>query len=172
MTTIAIKEDVDGWSFAWDRQVTAGNRKEFYTLDKVFRNRWTFGVAGSVRAANVLNTMSIPARKAALSTFQYVVTVLVPAISDKLADENALEVDNGEANASFSVLVEVDGDAFFIGGDFAVLPIIDYGAVGSGGDFALGALESGASLKKAVKIAAKLDLYSGYEITVMRSENV
>lgn len=172
MTTIAIKEDANGWNFAWDRQVTAGGRKEFYTLDKVFRNRWTFGVAGSVRSANVINTMTIPVRKASQSTFKYVVTTLVPAISDKLADENALEVDNGEASASFNVLVEVDGDAFYIGADFAVLPVIHYAAIGSGGDFAHGALEAGASLKKAVKIAAKLDLFSGFEVTMMRSENV
>ncbi len=172
MTTIAIKEDDSGWSFAWDRQVTRGSGKEFYTLDKVFRNRWVFGVAGSVRIANIIQTMNIPARKTTQSAFLYMVTTLVPALSKKLSDEQAMEVENGEANAGFRLLIDVDGSAFEVGPDFAILPIVGHAAIGSGGDFASGALESGSSLKRAVKIAAKLDLYSGYEITVKRSEDV
>lgn len=39
----------------------------------------------------------------------------------------------------------------------------DFGAFGSGRDFALGALAMGASPKEAVRIAARLDIYTGIE---------
>lgn len=45
---------------------------------------------------------------------------------------------------------------------------VDAWSMGSGGDIALGAMEAGATPEEAVRIAARRDLYTGGETTVLR----
>jgi hypothetical protein len=46
------------------------------------------------------------------------------------------------------------------------IPLFTPAAMGSGADYALGALYAGATLKEAVRIASKLDVYTGGKITL------
>ena len=61
----------------------------------------------------------------------------------------------------FAFLIAIGGEIFDIGSDFAVC--IDSGGiygVGSGSSLAIGALKAGATLEKALEIAAEIDPYT------------
>lgn len=163
MTTIAAQKTKDGWQFAWDNQVTSGYSKSRYGLNKVFRNRWVFGVTGAVRAANLLQTMDIPKMKKGQDEFKYIVNILAPEIQKVMKKNNY---------PPFSALVEVNGKVFEIGSDMSVIPVKKFIATGSGGVYADAALKAGTDLKRAIQIASDTDLYTGFKVTVKASKDV
>lgn len=175
MTTVVAKKVSDTvWQFAYDSQVTAGNRAEDYGLSKVFSNgSYVFGGAGYVRTLNVLETAKFPQITAKdKNTYSWVVNKFVPALQSAFRTAMIMEVQNEQAESNSSILMWVRGEVFAIGHDFSAIPVYDYDVVGSGSNFAFGALDAGASAKKAVKIATKRDVYSGGKVNVINVEVV
>lgn len=176
MTTIVAVQRKGDVEFAADSQMTYGNLKSPDSFRKVFANGpVVFGFAGSVRAANVLRFMDVPAlpkkRLNRNDLERWVVTDLVPAMQDALETGNAMEIHNNEVDSYSRVLVSVQGSVYEIGSNFSVTrESSGVYSVGSGSDFALGAMAAGASPAEAVKIASKLDSYTGGRIqSVMAS---
>lgn len=60
-----------------------------------------------------------------------------------------------------------EGATVFCGGGSQPEAAADFQAYGSGQQFALGAMAMGATARQAVEIAARYDIYTGGEITVM-----
>lgn len=167
MTTIvAVKTETD-IKFAWDSQVTWQGRA-MLGCEKVFDNGpVTFGVAGSGRAGDILKHMDIPGRREYEPDFDnehWIVTELVPAIVTAFQDVSA----GGEGqpfDVDGHIILAVDGVIGYLASDLCwAEDASGIYAVGSGSDYAIGALEAGASVKKAVEVAVKWDLYSGGEV--------
>lgn len=75
---------------------------------------------------------------------------------------NDYKWDEKDGETKFNFLIAIGGEIFDISDDFAVCIDIDgiYG-IGSGSSIAIGALKAGASIKKALEIAADKDPYTG-----------
>ena len=69
--------------------------------------------------------------------------------------------DESDDETKFAFLIAIGGEVFDIADDFAVCLDADgiYG-IGSGSSLAIGALKAGASIKKALEIAADKDPYT------------
>lgn len=66
-------------------------------------------------------------------------------------------------------LVVLQGRIFEISFDFTVEESDKpYHGIGSGSRYAIGAMAAGKSIKKAIQVAAELDLYTGGELKVLK----
>lgn len=169
-TVIATRDDKNKITFAWDSQVTYGNRAES-GIDKVFANGpVVFGVAGTVRTLNILRYMHVPDQEKYRDNYdtrRYIVTKLIPAMIKALKEVDAAYVEDSQVNNLSSIILSVDDVIGYIGGDFSFTED-DLGAyaVGSGSSFALGALAVGANERTALQVAATFDLYTNDDIEV------
>ena len=98
------------------------------------------------------------------------ITKFVPAMRECL-EENDYKSDPSDKDSGFSMLIAFDGELFDIGDDFSVLLNGDgiYG-VGNGAKYAIGALDAGASVEKALEIAAKNDIYTSGPFQIVRQQ--
>lgn len=60
-----------------------------------------------------------------------------------------------------AIVIDADGNCYNYGSRLLPMPVGKPNAIGSGAQFAMGAMLAGASADKAVKIAIKLDSYTG-----------
>lgn len=169
MTTVVAAETKKKIIFATDSQVTFGARKERMPKGKIVKNGdIVFAFAGAVRVKNILEHANLPKTPSSRkwdAIEQWAVKKLVPSMRKALREEEAIEIRDGEANSSSSILVAVNGRLFEVSSDFAVTRN-DEGvySIGSGSSYALGALAAGASPVQAVGIATYFDSYSGGDI--------
>lgn len=172
MTTIIAVPGEKSVRFAWDTQVTSGNRAET-GYEKVFQNGpVTFGVAGHLRTSNILRYMNIPDQdkhKKDYDTRKWIVNKLTPAILEAVQKHGASNTYQDKAYTNGSAIIHVDGVTGYLDSDlsFSESELGAY-AVGSGSEYALGALVAGVSPKDSVKVAAALDLYTGGEVRTMK----
>ena len=98
------------------------------------------------------------------------ITKFVPAMRECL-DENGYRPDPSDKDSGFSMLIAYDGEIFDIGDDFSVV-INDKGVygVGNGSKYAIGAVEAGASIEKALEIAADNDIYTSAPFQIVRQQ--
>lgn len=74
----------------------------------------------------------------------------------------------------FTILVvKPDGSAFYANDEFTFSGPLkaDYFAIGSGADYAVGAFEAGADVFTAMRIALKLDPWTGGRLTFLEHDN-
>lgn len=177
MTTVLAIEKAGDVTFASDSQVSVGGMKHPDSFQKVFRNGdVVFGLAGKVRTANILRFMDVPRIDPKLKgdeVDRWVTKTLIPAMQTALTDARAVEDDKGELDTSSHVLVAVKGRCYRIGADFSWFRTGTgiYG-IGSGSDYAMGALHAGAPILDALKIASKLDSYTGGRLSVVSAKGM
>jgi ATP-dependent protease HslVU (ClpYQ) peptidase subunit len=157
-----------------DNQTTSGYLKIGHatTSPKVFRrSNLLFGISGSVRAQNVLQTRFTPPERAAdePDDLSYLVTI-VESLRVLFRDagiakiENAVE-NNGEDGSS--LLIGYHGRLFQISSDWSILePSLPYIAIGSGREYALGSMHALSktsapqkTVRAALMAAAEFDIY-------------
>jgi ATP-dependent protease HslVU (ClpYQ) peptidase subunit len=138
MTTVAF----DGTTLAADSQSTTGNIRGHAT--KIAKNKAGFLVAGSGSYAVVKVWINW-------------VLAGMPAESQPTnADESSIIIVDPRGHATLFAEIAVAQP----------MPRKQW-ALGSGGDLAMGAMAAGADARTAVKIACKLDVYSGGRIVVL-----
>lgn len=84
--------------------------------------------------------------------------------------ENGRQGDFPKSEALNGILLNKDGIWEFFGNGIPYKYPGKFLAVGSGGDFAMAAMDAGADIKKAMKIAMKYDAGSGFGTTYMELE--
>lgn len=170
MTTIAAKKTATGVSVAWDAQVTSGNRASSTEFSKVVKvnDQFLVGATGHVRYANLIHRAQVdPIHTYDLSQpgfdgLGWLTDTLVPAWMKAI--RNAQETHPAEDKAEVPdgvALIVLAGEIYTVGWDYSVSNNGDFQALGSGSDFAVAAMHLGKSAKKAVEVAAELDLYTG-----------
>lgn len=173
MTTIIGIEDATGCYLAADNQTTVDGRAFFDPSMSKIRVLGDFLVAaaGSGLACDIVNHLWKPVALKAFhtSTYEFMIMDVVPAI--KRAFETYGFPTSDTADEAYAILIAFQGHLFEIACDGSVLCREDgiYG-IGTGSTYAIGALEAGATLEEAMRIAASNDIYTGGEIQIVRQE--
>jgi hypothetical protein len=101
-----------------------------------------------------------PTAKESKDLYHFMISKVVPSL--KLCfKENEYKWDVEDDETKFAFLIIIGGQIFELADDFSVtLDGKGYYGVGSGSDFAIGALNAGATLKEALKIASDNDAFT------------
>lgn len=194
MTTVIAVETLAGVTFGWDSQITYRHRAVHSDV-KVFANSGVvFGTSGDVRYGNILRYMDIPDQNTD-DTDRYVTNSLIPAMQQALKTADAAKMSDSKIDTDSVALVCVGGRMYDIGSDLSWhRPNDGIYAIGSGSNYALGALKAMPPIydktsvikpsdpyaaatgylgvRRALEVAAELDLYSGGELYVKTVEEI
>lgn len=167
MTTIVAVETPEGVTFATDSRVSGPNLNDGW-VSKVFQNNgMVFGIAGYLRVSQVMQHMKLPDLPKSdkpEKIDKWMTQVFAPVFLKVNKDMG----DSGFRSGS-NALVSVKGRVY----DFASDGSWSRNAsgvysIGSGASYALGALEAGATPKKAIKVAAKYDWGTNSDVRIMK----
>jgi len=164
VTTIVGKMTPTKAHFGADSLVTADRKYTHPNMVKVVeRGQYIIAGAGESAACDIIHHIwkpptPITADKADL--YHFVISRVVPSMKDCFK-HNEYKWDEKTDETKFSFLIAIGGEIFDISSDFAVCIDSDgiYG-IGSGSSLAIGALKAGASIKRALEIAADKDPYT------------
>lgn len=176
MTTIVAKVNDNGTvDLGADSQSTAGAETSHVNKIAEINGQFHIAVAGRTRYGNLLKYISVPPLHEAeyetgnYDAFGYLITKVVPAWVEGLRDQFHGIPDQKEDWPDGVAVVVLQGRLFRIAYDFTVVEANrDFIGVGSGSDYALGALAAGKSVKKALEIAAELDIYTGGDLHIYK----
>lgn len=175
MTTIVAVAKNGNVTIGADAQVTDGSRPFIHTtMEKITKNNgWLIAGAGDSAPCDILQLIfvpPVPGVKEKENLYKFMVTKFVPAMRECL-EENGWKEDKEDKDSGFNMLFAFDGEVFDIGNDFSVLLNSDgiYG-VGSGSSIAIGALYAGASVERALEIAANNDIYTSPPFQIVRQQ--
>jgi len=169
MTTIVGVQYKDKCVIAADNQVTGDTGRRYNHPDmKKISKRGEFLIAGSgeVQPCDVAQQIWTPPRVTAKDKediYRFMIIKAMPSLR-KCLTENGYDFNEGKGEGKaddnrFNFIMAVGGELFDIADDLSVCRSDDgiYG-VGSGSPYAMGALHAGKTPKRAVEIAAKLDV--------------
>jgi len=175
MTTIVAVVKNGNVTIGADSQVTDGARPSVHAnMQKITKNNgWLIAGSGDSQPCDILQHVfvpPIPTIKERENLYKFMITRFIPAMRECL-DENGWKKDENDKDSGFNMLFAFDGEVFDIGNDFSVLLNSDgiYG-VGSGSPFAIGALYAGASVEKALEIAANNDIYTSGPFQILKQQ--
>ena len=175
MTTIVAVCKNGNVTMGADSQVTDGSRPNRHSkMEKITKNNgWLIAGSGDSTPCDILQHIFIPpvpTIKERDNLYKFMITKFIPAMQDCL-EENNWKPDQNDKDSGFSMLFAFDGEVFDIGNDFSVLLNSDgiYG-VGNGSQFAIGALYAGASVEKALEIAANNDIYTSGPFQIIKQQ--
>jgi len=167
MTTILAVQHEDKVVFGADSQTTAtsGKRYTHPSMTKLTeKNQFIVACAGDVAACDIVHHLWTPPNPKAADRqdlYVFVVSRVVPSLKECFKLNEYKWQAEKDDDGGFTILLAVGGMVFEIDDDMSVA--LEEGGlyvIGSGSDLGIGALASGASLKKALSIAAKFDVYT------------
>lgn len=175
MTTIVALQHDWGVEFGSDSLVTANRKYSDVRMTKI-NKRGQFIIAGSGLSSYCDVAQHIwnpPAPSAAdkKDLYHFMIAKVIPSLKQEFKD-NDLEIKSDKDDEPrFAFLIAICGEVFDVADDFAI-SLTDSGlyGVGSGSSFALGALAAGASVEKALEIAADFDPYSAHPFAFIEQE--
>jgi ATP-dependent protease HslVU (ClpYQ) peptidase subunit len=177
MTTIVAVQKRDGVSFGADSLVTAGRKYNHPRMVKISQ-RGQFIIAGSGLSSYCDVAQHIwnpPAPTAAdkKDLYHFIIAKVIPSLKQSFKD-NDLKLDSEKDDEPrFAFLIAIAGEVFDIADDFAVsLTSSGFYGVGSGSSLAIGALEAGASIEKALEIAGRHDPYTAAPFLYIEQKKV
>ena len=175
MTTIVGVAKNGNVTMGADTQITDGNRRHNHPIMEKISKKNGFLIAGSgdVQPCDILQHIFIPPVPTVTDRkdlYHFMIIKFVPAMRECLED-NGWKPNPEDKDSGFNMLFAFDGEIFDIGDDFSVLLNGDgiYG-VGSGSPIAIGALYAGASVEKALEIAANNDVYTSAPFQIVRQQ--
>ena len=166
MTTLIMVQQDGDVEMGWDSMLTRSNEKHMLVSPKIFLNNGLiFGVSGTLRAADILETTDIPTY-AGGNQRHWLIRELTPVLREALSKEPSLLDEDGTA-AGWGFMAIVDGQAFQFDSMFnPVQHVSGLYTMGSGGDYARGALMAGASVLGALEVSSIVDPYTGGALSV------
>jgi len=175
MTTIVAVVKNGNVTMGADSQVSDGSRPNKHPqMEKITKNNgWLIAGSGDSTPCDILQHIFIPpvpTAKEREDLYKFMIVKFIPAMRESL-EENGWKKDSEDKDSGFSMLFAYNGEVFDIGNDFSVLLNSDgiYG-VGNGSQFAIGALYAGASVEKALEIAANNDIYTSGPFQIVRQQ--
>lgn len=175
MTTIIARKNDNGTvDLAWDSQSTGMGTAVSEKVFQVNEQFWV-GVAGRTRYSNVLGYIDVPPihpsdlSRDDFDVRGYLITQVVPAWVEGLDKQFGRVPDQKEDWPDGMALIIIKGRIFQCSFDFTIVESDrEFRGIGSGSEYAIGAMAVGKSVKKAIEVAAELDLYTGGELKVMK----
>ena len=175
MTTIVAIVKNGNVTMGADAQVTDNARPNIHPkMEKISKiNGWLIAGSGDSQPCDIMQNMftpPVPTAKERENLYKFMITKFIPAMRECL-DENGWKKDENDKDSGFNMLFAFDGEVFDIGDDFSVLLNSDgiYG-IGNGSQFAIGALYAGATVDKALEIAANNDIYTSGPFQIVRQQ--
>lgn len=170
MTTIIVRRTPAGLSIGWDSRFSTPMAKGSLATPKVVaREGFVYGLAGTVRLQNVMESRELPVFEGG-DARAWVMGELVPEVKSALDESGAVAV---EGMYDFEMLVVVGGRVFYVFGDLGVVEEdSEFWVIGSGEFYAKGALAMGATTIEALRVAARFDPGTGGDLTVKRVEDL
>jgi ATP-dependent protease HslVU (ClpYQ) peptidase subunit len=165
MTTIVAVQKDDGVYFGADSLVTATRKYNHPNMVKISeRNNYIIAGSGLSSYCDVAQHIWKPPTPNAIdkkNLYHFFIAKVIPTLKECFkANDLKLESEKDE-DTRFAFLIAVCGEVFEVADDFAVsMDGSGFYGVGSGANLAIGALETGANLEKALKIASKHDPYT------------
>jgi ATP-dependent protease HslVU (ClpYQ), peptidase subunit len=169
MTTLIAIQTSDDVELGWDSQMTITNEALSLVTPKVFVNNGIiFGVSGTLRASDILETMGFPPFEGGNPRL-WAIKEFVPELRAAIADESFLTDDDG-CLEGWGFFMVVDGQVLQCDSVFNIRQNTEgIYTTGSGGDYARGALYAGATIMEALHVAARIDPYTGGALTVCKA---
>jgi len=175
MTTIVAVAKNGNVTMGADSQTTVGSRPIRHPkMEKITKNNgWLIAGSGDATPCDLFQHLfvpPVPTIKERHDLHKFMITKFVPAMQDFL-EENNYKPDPNDKDAGFNMLFAFDGEIFEIGNDYTVTLNSEgiYG-VGNGHQFAIGALSAGASVEKALEIAANNDVYTSGPFQIVKQQ--
>ena len=165
MTTIVAVQYSDKVVFGADSLVTS-NRKYTHPKMTKINQRGAFIIAGAGESAACdiaqhLWKPPTPTASDKKDLYHFIISKVIPSLKECFKENDYKWDKETEGDYNFAFLIAVGGEVFDIADDFAVtLSSSGFYGVGSGSSLAIGALEAGATLEKALEIASKHDPYT------------
>jgi ATP-dependent protease HslVU (ClpYQ) peptidase subunit len=164
MTTIIAKVSKSKVEFGADSLVSSSRKYSHPNMVKIVE-RGPYLIAGSGLSAPCDIIQHIwkpptPIQADRSDMYHFVISRVIPSMKDCFK-YNEYKWDESNEETKFNFLLAIGGEVYDIGDDFAVC--IDAGGIygiGSGASFAVGALKAGATIEKALEIAAEIDPYT------------
>lgn len=134
----------------------------------VERGQYLIAGAGLSSACDIIQHIWNPPKVQAADKddlYHFMITKVIPSMK-QIFKEHDFKWDEKDDETKFAFLIAIGGEVFDIADDFAVC--IDVGGIygiGSGSSLGIGALKAGASMKKALEIAANKDPYTAPPFT-------
>lgn len=166
MTTIIAVQGKNKVVFGADSQVTGGSgRVQRHNQMTKITERGLYLIAGSGECAPCDIAQHIWKPPTPLKTewgdiYHFMVAKVVPSLK-ACFKEQEYKWDKDDDETKFNFLIALGGQVFEIADDMSVtLDSTGFYGVGSGSPYAIGALEAGATVERALEIAAKNDAYT------------
>lgn len=133
----------------------------------VARGEYLLAAAGSGGACDYITHAWRPPAYKGGDVYEFLVSHFSPTLQKALST-NGFSPQN-EEGVGTSILVAVAGEVFQIATDGTVMQDVDgtYG-IGTGAPYAIGAIEAGADIDEALRIAAQYDIYTGEPFTILK----
>lgn len=167
MTTILAIQYEEGFQIAADSFVTENERPyKHKKVGKITQNgEYIIAGAGNSRFCDSIQYAWTPPRYDGSDIYRFIVSVFIPAMR-RQHEESGCVVDKDDV---FKFIVGLDNTLFYIPEDYSVLMSDTgiYGA-GTGAPYGIGALQAGATLKEAMKIAINNDINSGGNVQILK----
>ena len=171
MTTILAVQKKGKVTFGADSQVTAANgRVQKHTQMIKISQRGVFLIAGSGECSPcdiVQHIWKPPSPKGMEwdNLYHFLIGKVVPSLKACFKQQE-YKWDREDEETKFHFLLALGGQVFELADDMSVsMDERGFYGVGSGSSYGIGALEAGASIEKALEIAAKNDAYTSAPFT-------
>jgi ATP-dependent protease HslVU (ClpYQ) peptidase subunit len=175
MTTIVATCKNGNVIIGADSQVTDQDRRHnSLTMEKITKNNgYLIAGSGDAGPCDILQHIfvpPVPSVNERKNLYNFMITKFVPSMRECL-DENGYKPDPNDKDSGFNMLIAYDGEVFDIGDDFSVI-VNNKGiyGVGNGMKYAVGALEAGASVERALEIAADNDIYTSGPFQIIKQQ--
>ena len=166
MTTIIAVQHLDKVVMGADSQTTgASGRSASHPQMVKISERGDYIIAGSGECAPCDIAQHIwipptPTTKDWNDLYHFMIAKVVPSLK-ACFKEQEYKWDTDDDETKFAFLISIGGEVFELADDFSIsLDSKGFYGVGSGSSYGIGALSAGASLSKALKIAAENDAYT------------
>lgn len=166
MTTIVALQGKNRVLFGADSQVTSGSgRIQRHKQMTKINQTGNYLIAGSGECAPCdiaqhIWKPPVPRGAEVNDIYRFMIAKVVPSLK-ACFKEQEYKWDKDDDETKFHFLIALKGQVFELADDMSIsLDANGFYGVGSGSHFAIGALEAGATITEALKIAAKNDAYT------------
>ena len=172
MTTVIAVKHAKGVTFSDDTQAT-GEGGDIYRVVKVQENGpYIIAGAGDCAPLDIAQYIwkpPVPTATDAKDLLRFMIVKVIPSLKKVFKDNDyEYNTDPAARQDGFTLIVALYGEVFVIEKEFDVsMPQFNVAGIGSGAAYAIGAIRTGATIKKAMEVAAENDANSSAPFTIL-----
>ena len=172
MTTLIAVKHSKGVTFAADTQAT-GENGDIYRVVKIREiGPFIIGSAGDCAPSDIALHLWKPpvcTAKDKEDLLHFMIVKVIPSLKKVFKDNDYEYNPAPEAKQDgFTLILAIHGEIFIVEKEFDVsMPQFNVAGTGTGANYAIGAIRAGATVNKALEIAAENDTFSSAPFTII-----